>query len=53
MNTGSNHGVNPSPPVLKATDLDNIWDDLRNGIESVYRQKNQNMSKMRYMELYT
>lgn len=41
------------PTAPRTTDLDNIWDDLRNGIEQIYKHKNQGMSKIRYMELYT
>jgi len=38
---------------LKPIDLEVIWDDLKQGIETIYSQKTQNMSKIRYMELYT
>lgn len=39
--------------VTKIAELDTIWDDLQNGVEQVFRKKNENMSKYRYMELYS
>ena len=38
---------------VRAIDLDSIWEDLKEGIRQVYEEKSNNMSKNRYIELYT
>lgn len=37
----------------RPADLNVVWEDLKSGIEQVYKQKSQSMSKYRYIELYT
>lgn len=40
-----------NPQCLRNTTLEEIWEDLKNGMDQVY--KGQSMSKGRYMKLYT
>lgn len=49
MSMGGGGGYNS--PSVKSASLVEIWEDLQQGIESIYQQ--QTMSKPRYMILYT
>jgi len=40
-----------SPRASKSTNLEQIWDDLKEGIQQIYLK--QNMPRPRYMQLYT
>ena len=44
---------NNNPQGLRPIDLDQIWGDLKEGIEQAYYSPSQSMSKPRYIQLYT
>jgi cullin 1 len=47
----SGHGIQNNPPGLNENDRDQIWGDLKEGIEEVFN--GQCMPKKRFCELYT
>lgn len=59
-NTRGNNNRNAVPVASnegdagRGTDLDAVWEDLKSGITQIYQKDfTTNMSKNRYMELYT
>ena len=49
--TSQNTFVSSGSGGMKTASLNEIWEDLKSGIEAVYSQ--QTMSKPRYMTLYS
>jgi len=46
-------GTNQRGGGSRTTDLNSIWEDLQQGITQIYAEKSVDMSKNRYIELYT